>query len=158
MNQESFEYFVNKYGEPYESLRFFKCQLISDFSPLSRLKNLKAVYINWNIRTDKLWDMWNNTSLIHPVMRIVKNHRQSLPASNGKNLKTVAINGSMFKKFQLDNLSNFENTALLECINLRNVKPENRNLDFLKTLPHLSEFNFDAGMFTTEEIAYMCAR
>jgi hypothetical protein len=38
MEQKSFEYFVEKYGETYEFLSFFKCQLISDFSPLEKLK------------------------------------------------------------------------------------------------------------------------
>ena len=33
MEQKSFEYFVEKYGAEYEYLSFFKCQLISDFSP-----------------------------------------------------------------------------------------------------------------------------
>ena len=36
MNQESLEYFAEKYGESYEVLHFFKCQLISDFSPLAK--------------------------------------------------------------------------------------------------------------------------
>ncbi len=40
MGQKSFEYFVDKYGKEYEFLSFFKCQLISDFSPLEKLKNL----------------------------------------------------------------------------------------------------------------------
>ena len=36
MNQESLEHFVDQYGQTYESLYFFKCQLISDFSPLAK--------------------------------------------------------------------------------------------------------------------------
>ena len=68
MNQESFEYFVEKYGETYEYLYFFKCQLISDFSPLARLKNLKAVRIVWNVRAKGLWDMSENTYLTHLVI------------------------------------------------------------------------------------------
>ena len=54
MEQKSFEYFVEKYGETYEFLSFFKCQLISDFSPLEKLKNLEGVKIYWNIRASVL--------------------------------------------------------------------------------------------------------
>ena len=48
--QARFEYFVEEYGQTYEYLSFFKCQLISDFSPLEKLKNLEGVKIYWNIR------------------------------------------------------------------------------------------------------------
>ena len=43
MNQKSFEYFIEKYGESYESLQFFKCQLISDFSPLAAICAIPCV-------------------------------------------------------------------------------------------------------------------
>ena len=159
MNQESFEYFIDKYGDTYESLYFFKCQLISDFSPLSKLKNLKAVRIYWNIRSAGLWDMSENDSLTHLIIRdskIITRNLQLL--KTGKNLKEVSIRGGMFEKYPLENLSVFENMPSLEYLCIRDIKLGDRNTAFLKTLPNLKEFNFDAGMFTTEEIAYMCAR
>ena len=63
MNQNSFEYFVEHYGEEYEFLSFFKCQLISDFSPLEKLKHLQGVSIYWNIRNSTLWDLSQILSL-----------------------------------------------------------------------------------------------
>ena len=63
MEQKSFEYFVEKYGAEYEYLSFFKCQLISDFSPLEDLKHLQCVSIYWNIRNSTLWDMSKNPKL-----------------------------------------------------------------------------------------------
>ena len=65
MNQQSFEYFVENYGENYEFLSFFKCQLISDFTPLESLKHLQGVSIYWNIRSSRLWDMSKNPELGH---------------------------------------------------------------------------------------------
>ena len=159
MNQESFEYFVEKYGETYESLYFFKCQMISDFSPLSRLKNLKAVRIYWNIRANGLWDMSENTSLIHLAFSDCKKMTQNLSMlKTGKSLKTVSVIGSMFEKYPLKDLSVFRNMPSLEELYLRNIKLGDRSTEFLKTLPKLTRFDFDAGMFTVDEIAYMCAR
>ncbi len=159
MNQESLEYFAEKYGQTYEYLSFFKCQLISDFSPLSKLKNLKAVYIYWNIRTDKLWDMSENTALEQLAISNCRKITRNLNLlSTGKSLKTVYIYGSMDEKYPMENLTPFEGMPSLECIELSNVKLLDKNTSFIKTLPKLQEFHFDAGMFTTEEIAYMCAR
>ena len=159
MNQESFQYFVEKYGETYEYLYFFKSQLISDFSPLAKLKNLKAVRIFWNIRSDGLWDMSDNESLTHLMISDSKIITRNLKLlKTGKNLKTVKIMGGMFEKYPLGDLSVFENMPSLESLSLYDIKLGDRSTEFLKTLPNLQEFNFDAGMFTTEEIAYMCAR
>ena len=159
MNQESFEYFVERYGETYEVLHFFKCQLISDFSPLAGLKKLKAVRIDWNIRSGGLWDMRENGALTHLMIVDCKRMTRSLPSlSTGKRLRCVRVSGSIFENYPLESLSVFAHMPCLESIHLRNLKIGSRCVDFLKTLPKLTEFNFDAGMFTTEEIAYMCAR
>ncbi len=160
MNQESLEYFVEKYGEPYEYLSFFKCQLISDFSPLSKLKNLKGVSIYWNIRAEKLWDMSENHSLEAIAIADAKKlTRNGLPLlGTGQNLKMVGINGSIFEKYPFEGLSVFKNLSALEEIRLYDLKIADKSLDALKALPNLRTFDFDAGMFTTEEIAYMCAR
>jgi hypothetical protein len=46
----------------------------------------------------------------------------------------------------------------LEKVILYNIKLEDRNTDVLESVPSLTRFDFPAGMFTTEEIAYMCAK
>lgn len=159
MNQESLEYFVDNYGQTYEYLSFFKCQLISDFSPLSRLKNLKAVHIYWNIRSDKLWDMSENKALEQLYIVSCKKITRKLELlSTGKSLKTISVHGSMDDKYPIEKLDVLGGMESLECIEFSDVKPLNKDLSFLKTLPGLEEFHFDAGMFTTEEIAYICAR
>ncbi len=159
MNQKSFEYFVEKYGESYEALYFFKCQLISDFSPLSKLKNLKAVIIWWNIRSDKLWDMSQNISLKQISINDCKKITGNLGGlATSKTLEEVSIYGSIFNNFVIESLDPFKNIASLKELKLRNITLKNRSIDFLKDTPNLTEFNFDSGMLTTEQIAYICAR
>ena len=46
----------------------------------------------------------------------------------------------------------------LEKVYMRNIKLENRDTRALDYVPNLQRFDFPAGMFTTEEIAYMCAK
>jgi len=159
MNQESLEHFVKHYGETYEALYFFKCQLISDFSPLGGLKRLKAVRIYWNIRSKGLWDMSENESLTHLAISDSKIITRDLSLlKTGKTLKKIQLMGSIFENHPLSGLSVFADLPSLESLTLHNLKLSDRNTAFLKTLQRLREFNFDAGMFTTEEIAYMCAR
>lgn len=159
MNQASLEHFAEHYGADYEELHFFKCQLISDFSPLSKINKLKKIRIYWNIRTDRLWDMSQNHALEEIEIIDCKKLTAHLTLLNtASSLKHIWIAGSMFNNTPMCGLSPLEGLINLESLTLRMIKLEDRNIDALKTLPSLRQFDFDAGMFTTEEIAYICAK
>lgn len=159
MNQQSFEYFIEKYGDSYEYLSFFKCQLISDFSPLSKLKNLQCVDIYWNTRATQFWDMSKNTSLQCIIISNAKRLTYELPLLNtAKELREVFVSGDIFNGYPMKNLSAFDGITSLENIVLQNIKLEEHSFDVLDSLPKLETFDFNAGMLKTEEIAYLCAR
>lgn len=159
MNQESFEHFVTHYGHTYRYIHFFHCQLIKDFSPLEDLNKLERVWINWNIRSDKLWNMSRNESLNH--IRIIDCKKMSLSPqllSTSNTLEEVGICGGMFNNFPIENLDVFGHIPKLRSLDLYMMKPLDKRLDFLKHAKNLEEFNFDAGMLTTEEIAWIVAK
>ena len=61
--QEHFDYIAPYLKDKTEILFLFKCPRISDLSPLADFKELKCLYIYWNNKLEKLWDMKNNTKL-----------------------------------------------------------------------------------------------
>ena len=159
MEQKSFEYFVEKYGETYEYLSFFKCQLISDFSPLEKLKSLEGVKIYWNIRTNTLWDMSQNPKLVYlNLIDTKKIAYNPVVLQKAKNLKSIEFHGDMYTPYPMQSLEWMRGMSSLENVKLHLIKLEDRNSDVLESLPGLKRFDFPAGMFTTEEIAYMCAK
>lgn len=159
MNQKSFEHFIRHYGQSYRYLSFFKCQLISDFSPLSELVNLEAVSIDWNIRASQLWDLSHNTSLkwlkIGGAKKITLN---PVLLHTAAALETVIIWGDIFNKYPMESLRCFANMKTLKHLQLFQIKLNDHSTDVLSTLPALESFDFDAGMLTTEEIAWICAK
>ena len=159
MEQKSFEYFVEKYGETYEFLSFFKCQLISDFSPLEKLKKLEGVNIYWNIRANTLWDMSQNPKLTYLCLNSTKKITYNpIALHTSKNLKQVVFIGDMDTPYPMHSLEWMRGMSSLEKVNLHLIKLEDRSTDILEAMPSLKRFDFPAGMFTTEEIAYMCAK
>ena len=78
--------------------------------------------------------------------------------NTGRSLKRVAIYGSVLNNTPLSNLNCFDDLVHLEELTLGNIKLIDRNTDALSRLPSLHTFHFDAGMFFTEEIAYLCAK
>ena len=159
MEQKSFEYFIEKYGEEYEFLSFFKCQLISDFSPLEKLKHLQGVSIYWNIRSSTLWDMSQNPTLAYLWLDSTKKITyHPLALQKAKNLKEIFFRGDMDTPYPMQSLEWMSGMDSLEKVYMRNIKLENRDTSVLERVPSLTRFDFPAGMFTTEEIAYMCAK
>lgn len=159
MNQESFEYFVLHYAKNYRYLNFTHCQLIRDFSPLEDLDKLERVWIDWNIRADKLWDMSKNISLNHiRILDCKKITRAPELLSTSPTLEEVGICGSIFNSFPMENMDIFGKLPNLRSLDLFQIKPMDKRLVFLQSAKKLEEFNFDAGMLTTEEIAWIVAK
>ena len=46
----------------------------------------------------------------------------------------------------------------LKRLDLNDIRLKNRDLESLSEITALEELNFDAGMLTTEEIAWICAK
>ena len=160
LSQEGLERFVLNYGHSYRVLFLDDCTRIQDFSPLGDLPELEALRIEWCRKADRLWDMSRNTSLkvlsIHDAKKIVANPTQ---LQTSQTLEEIRLWGADFdNKHTLESLSCFQGMRSLKRIDLNMMKLQNRNLDILATLPMLQEFHFDAGMLTTEEIAWICAK
>lgn len=160
LTQAGFEHFVSDYGQSYRVLYLNDCTEIQDFSPLGGLKKLEAVRLEWCRKTDKLWDMSGNDSLkilsICDAKKLVENPLQICTSST---LEEVRLWGAFFdNKYTLDSLECFRGMESLRRIDLNHIKLKNRNFDVLSTLPNLMEFHFDAGMLTTEEIAWVVAK
>lgn len=159
MNQESLEYFVQHYGKTYRYLSFFKCQLIQDFSPLEDLAKLEEVSLYWNIRSDKLWNMERNSAL--KTISIKDAKRMTLKPEllkTSKVMENVFFSGSAFNNFPMESLDCFAGMPALKHLWLSNIRLHDKCMDALKTLPALERFDFDAGMLTTEEIAWIVAK
>jgi len=63
LRQDTFEYFVKKYGNKIKFINFFKNKLVEDFSPLSSLTKVRHISFFHNQRVTKLWDMSSNRNL-----------------------------------------------------------------------------------------------
>ena len=158
LTQEGLEHFCHKYGHTYRHIDLFKCQLISDLSPLGDLPNLEYVSIYWNIRSDKLWDMSRNMNLkaLH-ISDCKKMTYDPQLLATAPALEDISFCGIAFGSYPMKSLEVFSNIPTLKNLYLHRIKPEDRTASFLDTAKELETFEFDPGMYTTEEIARMVA-
>ncbi len=159
LSQDGLEHFVRKYGRTYQILRLDSCTRIKDFSPLSDLPNLEAICIDW-CKNSVLWDMSRNTKLkILSLSNCKKLTYAPQLLETGKTLEEVRFWGpTSGGTYPMATLDCFRNMDALRRIDLNWVSLADKSLGFLDTLPNLEEFHFDAGMLTTEEIAFIVAR
>lgn len=159
ITQEGFEYFCRQYGQTYRHISLFKCQLLSDLSPLGELPNLEYVDIYWNIRSDKLWNMSRNVNLkaLH-ISDCKKMTYDPQLLATAPTLEDVGFSGIAFGSYPMKSLEVFANIPTLRNVGLYRIKPEDKTAYFLDTAPDLETYEFDPGMYTTEEIAYMVAK
>ena len=62
LSQKEFDYFIDNYGDDFESIYFFQNTKIRNLSALSKLKKVKYLLF-YNVRGNSLWDMSGNESL-----------------------------------------------------------------------------------------------
>lgn len=160
MNQASLEHFVTHYGATYEYIHFFHCQKIKDFSPLEDMPNLRDVNIIWNNSATRLWDLSRNPRLMGlGICEAKKLTAAGLPGlETGRDrLRDLSVSGDIFNGYPMSDLHCFAGLTMLRRLELRNIKLADKDTSFLDTLPVLEEFHFDPVMFTTEQIALLCA-
>jgi len=159
MDQKSLEYFIQHYGRTYRYLHFFHCPMIQDFSPLADLSALEHVVITWNRASDKLWDFSHNRAL--KTLALVDCRKMTFSPellATSETLESVCFGGGLWDNFQMESLDVFGRMPSLRRLVLNFIRLQNRDMSFLQNASRLEEFHFDAGMLTTEEIAWICAK
>lgn len=159
ITQEGFEHFCSVYGRTYRHISLFKCQTLSDLSPLGNLPNLEYVDIYWNIRSDKLWDMSRNVGLkalhISDCKKMTYDPQLLVTAPA---LEDITFCGQADGTYPMRSLELFSRIPTLKNLSLWRIRPEDKAAYFLDTAPELETYEFDPGMYTTEEIAWMVAK
>lgn len=62
LTQKEFDYFIEKYGDNFESIYFFHNKKVKNLSVLSKLRRVKYLLF-YNVRGMTLWDMSRNENL-----------------------------------------------------------------------------------------------
>lgn len=161
MKQKDFEY-VLQYIPDYEiHLDLFKCPDIIDFSPLEQLENIKEIFIYWNRKATKLWNLSKNRKLIKLNMI---NCNKITEFSNLKNsfVEDLSLHGcnylsSFTPKLVIDDMNNLFDIPNLKILSFSVVKNYDIEKVLLKlsTLKNLRELRFLGNEFTFEQFAWL---
>ena len=151
LRQDTFEYFINRYGKHFRAISLWKNKLISDLSPLSSLTDVEYICIFFNQRTDSLWDMSDNRKLTGlSISDFSRLHNIEL-IRTGKSLKAFSLYDRVEGKMEIDSLKPLCDT------NISRFAWGGKNVvdnDF-KCLSdsNISELDISPSIFTIQELA-----
>lgn len=154
LRQDTFEYFIQTYGNQLKAISFFKNKLIEDWSLLSTLSNVEYLHFFANQRITSLWDMSANHSLtglcIEDFSRLSSIEGiQTAPA-----LKDFRIGNAIWDKMTLDSLTPLANCKIEKVMFSGRAIADN-DFSFLADMPDLKQFDFPTNMLSTEQVAWI---
>lgn len=104
LNQECFEYLIRHYGSQFEAISFWKNKLVSDFSPLEDLVNIKYIHFFFNQRATNLWSMKNNKELNGLSIYDFSKLHSIEEVATAPHLNYFSIGNRVWSKMEIDSL------------------------------------------------------
>jgi hypothetical protein len=154
LTQETFEYFITKYGSELRAVSFFKNKLVEDWSLLGTLPDIE--YICWfhNQRITKLWDMSNNTCLKGLCISDFTRLKNLNGIEKAPVLEFFSMRDAVWEKTQVESYTCFTNSNV-RYLHFGGKNILDRDLSFVKNMPRLECFDFSPALFETEKIAWV---
>lgn len=135
LTQKEFDYFIENYGDNFESIYFFHNTKVKDLSALSKLKKVRYLLF-YNVRGNSLWDMGKNEGL-RGIM--ISNSKKMLfdleQLQHAPNLEELLLFSTTFNKYPVKTIS-----PLKRCKNLKRL---------------FIEFNTEDKSFLPEEFDFL---
>lgn len=157
LKQDTFEYFIEKYGQQFKAIYFFKNKGIKDLSILSSLEKIEFVGFFFNQGCDRLWDMSrnfvlkglsiNDFSKLHSIYDIV----------TAPNLEFFDFGNMVWNTMILDSLKPLSKTKL-KYLRFNAKKIIDNDITAIGNITTLEELQFPTNLFETEQIAWLTAK
>ncbi len=155
LNQESFEYLIQNYGNQFKAISFWKNKLVTDLSPLGNLKGLEYLHYFFNQRVTDLWDMRKNENLrglaiydfsrLHSIEKIV----------TAPNIEYFSLGNRVWAKMDIESLKPLIQSNVSHFAWWGNKVLDNDYLCLAQS--KIRELDIPVGKFRMEELAELVA-
>ena len=153
LRQDTFEYFIQTYGQRLRAIHFFKNKLVEDWSLLGTLPKLEYVYWFANQRIDRLWDMRGNTSLKGLCVSDFTRLHSIEGIQTAPGLRYFCFKDAVWDTSEVESFSPLAHTGVTHLM-FGAKRITDGSLEFLEKMPSLELFDFPLNQFTTEQAAW----
>ena len=112
LKQDTFLYFIQKYGNQFEAISFWKNKMVSDLSELGSLKNIKYINYFFNQKATSLWDMKENKNLVGLGIYDFSKLHIIASIQEAKNLEVFCLGDMVWSKMEIESFRPIINTNI----------------------------------------------
>jgi Leucine-rich repeat (LRR) protein len=149
VNQTEFDLIV-RYVRP--KIFYIYEMRVEDLSSLELLSNTEKIYLCWNTKSSKLWDLSKNANLRSLSIEDFKRLNDLEPLQYCRNLEELRLSGGIWNTLKIDTLEPLKKLTNLRYLNLTNIRVKDESLEPLTHLRKLEELII-SNQFPTEEYA-----
>lgn len=162
VTQKNLEYFVRHYAQKFPVLCFTACNSIKDFSCLECLESTEYLIIEWNTKTERLWNMKNNHSLKGVRLEDCKRMKQFKEIVDAPNLEELVLQESVnsmlgSSKWVIDSLRDISLASRLKCLGLLISGVKSDGIEPLLSMKQLETLHIITSLFSLEDFARLNA-
>lgn len=154
--QDTFEYFIRKFGAQFHAIRFEENPMVEDWTLLGRLPQLSFLSIRGNRHLTSLWDMTYHHALQGLALVGVPCLHDLRGIELAASLKHLHVGDALSLEASLSSLSPLAHTGIHHLTYMGKLTEDSR-LSFVSAMPRLEEFHFPTNLFTTQQVAWMVA-
>ena len=157
LTQDTFEYFVENYGQQFKAIIFWKCPLVGSLKAMEYLDQVEYIVYFWNQRAEHLWDFTKTTALkgfcyddftrMHDISEIA-----DAPA-----LEDLRFGDRVWTKYVLNTLGPIKECTTLKSLSFSAKKILDEKIEPLAHLKQLERLWFPSNLFLTEQVAWLKA-
>jgi hypothetical protein len=125
---------------------------VEDLSSLELLSGTETIYLCWNTKATKLWDITKNINLKSLSFEDFKRLNSLDSLQQCQTLEELHLSGGIWNTLNIDTLEPLKQLNNLKYLGLANIRVKDESLEPLSHLPNLQELEI-SNQFTTEEYA-----
>jgi Leucine-rich repeat (LRR) protein len=149
VNQREFDLIINSINP--KTLYIYEMR-VEDLSALERLENIETLYLCWNPKSIKLWDMSKNPKLKLLSIEDFKRLNQIDPIETCRSLEELHLTGGIWTNLNIDTLGPIKHLQNLKILGLSTIKLKDESLEPISHIKGLLDLKL-SNQFPTEEFA-----
>lgn len=153
IKQLEFEYLIENYNSCFEFIYFYNMRA-TDLSKLSMLKNIKLLALEWNTKTNRLWDIAKNTNLLELYISDFYKVSTLEDLRNSQTIQKLYLSGGMCNPLKVESLEPLSSLIRLKKLSLSNIRVFKESLIPISTLINLEELELP-NQFPTKDYAML---
>lgn len=158
LDQNSLEFLVERFGNQFTAIHFWKCPRIADLSPLESMPQLRWLAFFWNQRVTRLWDFSRTPRLLGLHFDDFTKLNKLDDISSAKSLEQLVFGNAVWNKYSVDSLEPISALTNLKSLAFNAQSIGDGRIQPLALLQQLMELDFPSNLFSTEQLAWLRAR